>query len=450
MLRQLLSSPKLAPVLIRTGVDRNSGKLCKVIIETGGLRTDRVLAFIEANQGVVEKEIPLIPGVAVTLPQCVLAGLIKFPQVSKVWENSQVRILGEEAAPVYGGALPQEYQYKGKGVTIGVLDTGIDPHEDLTSPGWRILAWNDLVGGKTVPYDDHGHGTRVAGLIAGNGRASHGRYQGVAPQARLAGVKVLDNFGAGWLADLVLGIQWCLANLKTLNIRIINLSLGTRSQGLGDREPLIRATTLAWKQGIVVCGAAGKAGVEYWLTNSPGINKKIITVGKSDIDKTLTNDDERLQQWSQLREVKPANFTVPDLVAPGNNLVSLEPGGGYAAINGPSAATALVSGAVALILEKWPFLNPDQIKALLIKTAGDMGLGTHLQGAGVLDLDKILGKPQKSAQARNPSGGLLTTLLKTALNLFDKINSGSPLNFNDLLMVALPLLNQFLKHRELQ
>ncbi|HYH03110.1 MAG TPA: S8 family peptidase [Bacillota bacterium] len=439
---------KLSPALAHQVLTHGSQKTSQVIIETMGLRADRILAFVEANHGKVEKEIRLIPGIAATLPNAFIADLVRYPQVAKVWEDSQVRVLADEASPVYGGVLPQEYPYTGKGVTVGVLDTGIYPHEDLTSPENRILAWNDLIGEKTAPYDDHGHGTHVAGVIAGNGRASHGRYKGVASEARLVGVKVLDQTGRGRLADLLLGLEWCLANLKTLKIRVINLSLGTRSQGLRDRDPLIRATTLAWKNGIVICSATGKAGMEYLYTKSPGANDKIITVGNLDFEKTLTNEDERLLQGLQPEEQRLNHFTVPDLVAAGNNLVAVKVDGGYCSYNGPSTAAALVSGATALILEKWPVLKPEQVKWLLTRKTGDCGLGLQLQGGGVLDLDKILGKPSKTNASQNQAGQMIGNLMKSALNLFSKSASGSPIKINDLLLIALPLLNQFLNRRE--
>lgn len=442
MPRQQMYGCKLAPVLARQVLTRDCQKTSQVIIETGGFRGDRVLAFVEANYGKIEKEIRLIPALAATLPNAVIRDLVRLPQVARVWENSEVRVLADETISVYGGILPQEYQYTGRGITVGILDTGIYPHEDLTSPENRILAWNDLIGGKIVPYDDHGHGTYVAGVIAGNGRASHGRYKGVAPDARLVGIKVLDQAGRGRLADLLLGMEWCLANLKTLKIRIINLSLGTRSQGLRAQDPLIRATTLAWKNGIVVCSATGKAGLEYFYTDSPGVNNKIITVGNLDLEQTLTNEDERLLQGMQPQD-RVNNFTVPDLVAVGNNLVALKADGGYCSYKGPSTAASLVAGAAALILEKWPVLKPDQVKLLLTSKTGDYGLGAPLQGGGVLDLDKILGKPGKPI-AQNKLGQVFTNLLKPMLNLFSKSASGNQIKFSDIMLIALPLLNQFL------
>jgi serine protease AprX len=445
MSQQFLAMRKLAPGLEQMNLQARSDKICQVMIETAGFRTERIWSFVEANQGRLEQEIKLIPIVTATLPTALLPELVRLAPVVKVWENTQVKILAEERPlPVYNGILAGEYRYTGEGVTIAVLDTGIAPHEDLIYPENRILAWNDLVGAQTAPYDDHGHGTHVAGLIAGNGRASRGRYKGVAPGARLVGLKVLDNFGCGRLSDLILGIEWCLGNRAALRIRIINLSLGTRSQSNYEHDPLCRAVALAWKKGIVICAAAGKTGLAYRDTDSPGGNQQIITVGNVNYQKPLTTNDERLQQWRKPAGVAP-NFIIPDLVASGTNVVAVKRDGGYCTYNGASAAVSLVSGGAALVLERWPGLQPVQVKRLLKQKAGNAGLGRQLQGAGLLNLDRIFGvKGRRTTAPSNASNQLGKLFWKGLFNLFSKKTDRTPLKLNDILMVALPLVNQFL------
>jgi serine protease AprX len=443
--QQVQVMPKLAPGLAQINWKEASEQVCQVMIETAGGRTERVWSLVEANQGRLEQEIKLIPVVTATLPAALLVELVGLTPVVKIWENTQVKVLAEETAiPVCGGVWTGSDRYTGRGITIAVLDTGIAPHEDLTNPENRILAWNDLVGAQTAPYDDHGHGTHVAGLIAGNGRASRGRYKGVASAARLAGIKVLDRSGCGRLSDLIRGIEWCIGNRDILQIRIMNLSLGTRSQSNYYQDPLCRAAALAWRNGIVVCTAAGKVGLDYHDTDSPGGNDRIITVGDLDWQKPLTTNDQRLQQWC-----KPTgaarNFTIPDLVAPGTNMVALKRDGGYCTYSGTSAAAPLVSGGAALLLERWPGLQPDQVKRLLKQTAANAGLGRQLQGAGLLNLDRIFGvKGRRTTAPSNASNQLGKLFWKGLLNLFSKKTDRTPLKLNDILMVALPLINQFL------
>jgi serine protease AprX len=447
--RFLQVGPKLASGLAHTEENGPPLDLCRVLVEAVGVRTERVWSFIEANQGQLGQEVRLIPAVTATLPREVLADLVRLAPVVKLWENSTVEVLAAETAtPVYHGVFSGEYQFTGKGVTVAVLDTGIAPHDDLTVPENRILAWNDLVGAQVEPYDDHGHGTHVAGLIAGNGISSRGRYKGVAPEARLAGVKVLDKTGRGRLSDLLLGMEWCLDNRDNLRIRVINLSLGTRLQGNYDRDPLCRAVALAWKKGIVVCAAAGKAGPDYRDTASPGSSARIITVGNLDGQKTLTVKDERLERRG--RPVGAArNFVVPDLVAPGANVVAIKRDGGYCTYSGASTAAPLVSGGAALLLERWPGLQPDQVRRLLQQTAGNVGLGRRLQGAGQLNLDRIFERGRRRGAAKKESPTQLESLfMKGILNLLSKKTTQSAWQLKDILLVVLPMLNQILSGKE--
>jgi serine protease AprX len=446
-LRQLFSEHKIAPAL-KSLVNSKSEDICDLVIECSGMKGDRVHSFIEANQGKVNKEIKLIPALTAHLPATVIPELCKFQQIQRIWSDTRVIVMSDETAPVLRGALAEEYNYTGKGVTVAVIDTGIYPHEDLTIPTNRIIAWNDLVGNILFPYDNHGHGTHVAGIICGNGRASQGKYKGMAPEARLVGIKVLDQTGTGKLSDLILGIEWCLNNLTTLNIKVINLSLGTRVQGYYREDPLCRATAAAWRNGVVLCATAGRVDGDYELCNNPGNNPEIITVGNADFEKTLTREDIRLNQWRGGR-YSFNRFTIPDLVASGTDVVSLKADGGYCTYSGASMATPIVTGGIALLLEKWPNCKPHQVKYLLTEKAGDSGLGVNLQGAGVLNLGKILGVSQKKNSNGSGVQNLLSLALKSILGFFGVDSTGST-TVNDVLLLALTLFDKFIAKKPQQ
>lgn len=398
--RAKLSRPLQKPDFSKRLDDRH-----RFIVEYSGYKTEKVAAVIAANQGKIHGEIKLMPlimpSLAVELPYFSLEELARLRWVKKVWYDAPVAIGLDTAVPAVGGSKAWELGLTGKGVVVAVLDTGIYPHPDLIVPGNRILAWHDLVNQKENPYDDNGHGTHVAGIIAGNGRSSSGKYKGIAPEAMLVGVKVLDDKGGGNISNLLTGIEWCLDHLADLRIKVINLSLGTPAQESYRLDPICRATTVAWRKGVTVCAAAGNEGPGLKTINSPGINPRIITVGNVDDRQTEAGDDDQLNRTSG-RGPTIDNLMKPDLLAPGTNITSLKVSGGYHSLSGTSMSTPLVSGASALIIQKWPHLGPDKIKHLLVRNARSLGLGATQQGAGVLDLDNIFTvKPPGKASVRS-------------------------------------------------
>ena len=194
---------KLSAEIQKQKATRAKDEPCKVIIETNEKRLDKIHRLIEVNRGKVHREINLMPLVSATIPFAALPELIGQMNVIKIWNDSPVYAMLDRVIPELRVSFAQEIGYTGKGVVIAVFDTGVFPHKDLVTPENRILAWKDLVNGKSFPYDDHGHGTHVSGIIAGNGVSSKGKYKGMAPEARLVGVKVLnhDGFGQSFRSD---------------------------------------------------------------------------------------------------------------------------------------------------------------------------------------------------------------------------------------------------------
>ncbi|HYH01679.1 MAG TPA: S8 family peptidase [Bacillota bacterium] len=399
MNNNLIWSKKLSP-LVRAQYNspETIGDKSRLIVELNRRKTDRIYSIIDSNQGKINRELRIIPSLAIELPNCCLEQLARSQFVKKIWYDARVKVCLDVAVPAIGGAAVHQMGFSGDGVVVAVIDTGIAPHPDLIIPENRILAWHNLVNDHSHPYDDNGHGTHVAGIIAGNGHSSGGRFCGVAPKARLIGIKALDSEGSGTLSTVISGIEWCLKNRTVFNIRIINLSIGALAQESYRSDPLCRATSAAWKEGIVVCAAAGNEGPDTGTINTPGINPPIITVGNSNDQQTLIGDDDWLNQTSS-RGPTIDNISKPDLLAPGTKITSLWVKKNYKTLTGTSMATPMVSGASALILEKWPSLKPDEVKRLLIKNARSLGLGSSLQGAGVLDIEKIFKAPVNSGLA---------------------------------------------------
>lgn len=346
----------------------------------------------------ISKHLPIIDGFAGKLSIRALSEMISHEGIKKVWLDRGVHTVLDVAAPVCKAPPTWDLGFTGAGVTVAVVDTGIYPHADLTKNGNRISAFYDLVNNRGNPYDDNGHGTHIAGCIAGDGFNSGGKYRGTAPKAQLVGVKVLDREGSGKLSTVIAGIQWCLKNKEKFGIRVINLSLGsTASTGYTD-DPLCKAVESAWQAGIVVCAAAGNEGPDPQTIDSPGIDPMIITVGATDDNDTVLTTDDLIASYSS-RGPTIDGLAKPDLFAPGTDIVSLTAPGSYLAkelkdksvgsdylsMSGTSMATPLAAGVAALIIQLSPGITPDQVKLLMTTMAQPLFRNQTGENAGLVD-----------------------------------------------------------------
>ena len=276
----------------------------------------------------------------------------------------------------------------GAGVGVAVLDTGIYPHEDFEN---RIMAFKDFVRRRPGPYDDNGHGTHIAAMIGGNGASSGGRYRGVAPGCGMIAVKVLDFRGNGFASDVLAGLRWIRENKEKYGIRVVNISVGSLSRkDMSENSVLVRGVDAAWDDGLVVVVAAGNHGPGRMTITTPGISRKVITVGCSDDYKEVEVMGNRMVDYSG-RGPTMACISKPDLVAPGSGIISCcnQPGQ-YMPKSGTSMSTPLVSGAVALLLERYPQMTNRDVKLRLIERAVDMGRPHNQQGWGLLDVGRLL------------------------------------------------------------
>ena len=300
----------------------------------------------------------------------------------------------------------------GRGVDVALIDTGVAPVEGLDDP-------TEVVNGPDISFesqdantrylDGYGHGTHMAGIISGRdseveaGKEKDAKlFVGVAPDARLVNVKVATADGGADVSQIIAAIDWVVQhrNDDGLNIRVINLSYGTNSTQSYLDDPLAYAVENAWRKGIVVVAAAGNDGDGKQLT-MPAADPRILAVGAIDHLGTKSEKDDIAATFTN----SGTSERRPDLIAPGKSVVSLRTPGSYADVNHPeglvpgdvderffrgsgtSQATAMVSGAAALLLQQRPELTPDQVKYLLRSTADPLAGTDPAQGAGVLDVD---------------------------------------------------------------
>lgn len=284
----------------------------------------------------------------------------------------------------------------GKGVTVAVIDTGIYPHEDYRT---RIVAWKDMVNGRLEPYDDNGHGTHCSGLVAGNGHEAGGKFQGSAPEANLAGVKVLSAEGSGAMSDVMRGIEWAIENKEKYNIRVISMSLGAPSFQKEKYDLVAKKVAEAFDAGILPVIAAGNSGPALETIGSPGNSSKAFTVGAYDDKNTPNVAYHAMAIFTSIGPTTRDRTVKPDIASPGVQLVStLSPhstidrenipryGDHYILLSGTSMATPVAAGIAACVFQADPYLTPRQAIDLLKATARPLADTTPLrQGAGLID-----------------------------------------------------------------
>lgn len=277
----------------------------------------------------------------------------------------------------------------GKGIVCAILDTGIAEHPDLMG---RIVGWKDCVQGKRSIYDDNGHGTHVAGILAGNGKSGRGIYAGIAPEAQILAVKVLNQRGGGRIGDVTEGIRYVLQKQMELKIRIVNISIGALAHKKDpEDERLLFWVERLWDSGMVVVTAAGNKGPEEGSITIPGNSRKVITVGA---------DEETGRRYSGCG---PTGECVkkPDLVVPGNRIYScnyLFPARSpypYVQKSGTSMATPVVAGATALLLQKYPNMSNLEVKCRMWNSCEKKQQTGSRQGHGTLNIEKLLGCQEK-------------------------------------------------------
>jgi len=445
---------KLAPELKRA----TTNGMVSVIVRYNAVPDNIHKGEIRMFGGAVGRDLTMVNSITAQVPAGALATLSDDDAVAYISPDRPVRSHMNNAAPAVLANYAWGLGFDGSGIGVAVIDSGIHDVDDLrdSSGQSRVKYSLDLVGGGTD--DLYGHGTHVSGIIGGNGKDSTCptcgvTIRGIAPNVSLINLRALDNRGAGSDSTVIAAIQAAIQLKDTYNIRVLNLSLGRPVYESYTQDPLCQAVEQAWQAGIVVVVSAGNDGRDnsagtsgYGTIEAPGNDPYVITVGAMNSKGTPDRADDVMTSYSSKGPTAIDHIVKPDLVAPGNRVVSLqEPGAlelqfpgnrvpygyyssgpslmassAYYVLSGTSMATAVVSGAAALILQQDPTLTPDQVKARLMKTAYKNlpqhsavlygGATYNLQsdvftvGAGYLDLQAALSNLDRaSGVAKSPT-----------------------------------------------
>jgi serine protease AprX len=391
----------------------------QVIVQFTG---DPDVRAITDARGSVGRRLAGIHAQVAELDNAALNRLASDPRVAHVSLDRVAFATLERTGGAVGASLARdEFGLSGRGIGVAVIDSGITSWHDDLYVGYGVSAANRVVHFKdfttTVatshPDDPYGHGTHVAGIIAGNVYDSGGRRTGIAPDANLIGLKVLDRFGNGCISNVIAALDYAVSIKSAYNIRVINLSIGSAITESYKTDPLTLAARRAVDAGIVVLAAAGNIGrapngqTIFGGITSPGNAPWVLTVGATSHQGTVARSDDTIAGFSSRGPTWIDFSAKPDLVAPGVGIESLSDPYStlygknpalrldgtlsswyrpYMSLSGTSMATPVVSGTVALMLEANPRLTPNAVKAILEYTAqARTGQSPLAQGAGLLN-----------------------------------------------------------------
>ncbi len=442
----------LLTLLVSTGtvatrdVVASLGSHRKVIVSTLPGHENAVEREVSNLGGRIETQLPIIHGFSATIPEAAVETLARDEAVVAVSLNGRVSLTGTydptndsysmlNVSRAVRAKSMWDAGYTGAGVDIALIDSGVAPVEGLSVPG-KIIKGPDLSFESQAPnlryLDTYGHGTHMAGIMAGrDGATTPGSYGadtknflGMAPDARIVSVKVADAFGNADVSQVIAAIDWVVqhAHDPGLNIEILNLSFGTASSQSYVLDPLAFAAETAWHRGITVVAAVGNAGQNALGLADPARDPYLLAVGAADHKGSMQYSQWDVADFSQMGD----GIRNPDLLAPGAHIQSLRVPGSYLDEryhggriderffrgSGSSQATAVVSGALALLFQEYPSMTPDQAKALLKTHANGLrpssGFGIK-QGQRALRLDTALVGPVPIAtQVHIQSTGLGT------------------------------------------
>ena len=386
-------------------------RMARVIVRTGDVRATE--ALIVSLGGRVGRHLTGIEAIVAEVPESGLQALAAAPAVRGVSADRRLEGTLERTGAAIGARwVTENLGVDGTGVGVAIIDSGVArAHDDLG--GNRVVHFVDFADFQSQPHDGYGHGTHVAGIIAGNGYDSDGARKGIAPGAHLIVLRALDNQGDGFISGAIAAMDYAIEQRTVYNIRVINLSVAAGVYESYRTDPLTLAARRAVEAGIVVVTAAGNLGrnakgqAQIAGITSPGNAPWVLTVGAASHNGTVDRTDDTVAAFSSLGPSAIDFVQKPDLVAPGVGIESLadpdstlfatrrtarlwgtvatavQP---YLSLSGTSMAAPVVAGTVALMLQVNPSLTPAAVKAILQTSAEPHeAYSSMAQGAGFLN-----------------------------------------------------------------
>lgn len=431
----------------------------KVILQLKAPMSGALKALLNLKGARTKANFKNLNAQSLEIPASILESVAAFDEVFFISSDRQTASLGHLSETTGADAVRTRNGITadgldGSGIGIAFLDSGVySSHTDFLdkSNKTRVVVDQDFTG-ENRTSDPYGHGTHVASMAAGNGRVSNQAYLGIAPNANIINLRVLNYRGTGTVSAVLSALDWVMSNRATYNIRVVNISLGTAAIDSYKNDPICIAARRLVNAGIVVVAAAGNNGKDsaglkvYGQIHCPGNEPSVITVGASNTFGTDARNDDGVTTYSSRGPTRSSwtdgtgakhydHWIKPDIVAPGNKLIGaeslnnllvtqnpqLDAGVSPAVprkqmfLSGSSMSASVVSGGAALLLQANPTLTPNMVKAILMYTAQPLpGFNLLEQGAGELNLEGAVRVAQAVRTDLGTSKPVGAPLLSTA------------------------------------
>lgn len=363
---------------------------------------EKVESKIKGYGGKIIRTIPSINCICAVASPKVIDRLLEYPNINYITFDSYAFLCGYSVMASNGISFEEKYKLTGKGICIGLVDSGVYPHTDLLNPQNKIKKFMDLINGYKYPYDDNGHGTFISGVLCGSGHLSKGMYRGIAENSSLYCIKAFNNLGRGFISDILYSIEKLIEEREELNIKVICLPLEITQNNDFILSLFSKLFKEASDKGMVVIVPAGHNGNNECSMRGIAILDNCITVGG--LDTTSSMPKPYINS-----SCGPANkIDKPDISAACVDICSLNSNIGYISeknnmkvypqtleipyttYTGTSCAAAYISGICALLYENNPNLTFRDITSLLKISGKLMDMSKWLQGHGTIDLNKLL------------------------------------------------------------
>jgi serine protease AprX len=426
-------------VVLSVGGGAATASTDRIDVIVRGTSAEVAVAAIDAVGGTVTFALPIVNGAAASMPADALEALEAETGIIDVVENAPIVFQHDdddddddegssEPRSVFVREIKADRLWDdgidGAGVRVAIIDTGVSAVPDLADRLISVPHPTDPSGtaacvdfsGELSCEDSYGHGTFIAGLIAGTGASSDGEHRGVAPGAEIVSIKIAGADGSADVTKVLAAIQWVVSFREELGIRVLNLSLGTNSPVSYRFDPLNFAVERAWRAGITVVVSASNRGPAPGTISKPADDPLVLTTGAVDDRGTTLIWDDRMPRFSGRGPTATDGLAKPDIVAPGARVTSLRspgstveamaPGGGvdetYRRGSGTSMSAGIVSGSVALMLQENPSWTPDRVKFALMSTARMVATTDRRAiGSGLIDVHRAVTDAPKGLANQN-------------------------------------------------